>query len=76
MERRREGTKLENRDPPPSVSEELLGSKATRGSSAQDYRAGHLALSQPRRAAFQGQLLFHSMVGGGVISALPGDAGQ
>ena len=73
MERRREGTKLENRDPLPSVSEELLGSHWRQQHPG--LQGWHLASSQPGRAALQGQLLIRRMVGGGVISALPGTAG-
>lgn len=73
VERRREGTKLENRDPLPSVSEELLGSHWRQQHPG--LQGWHLASSQPGRVALQGQLLIRRMVGGGVISALPGTAG-
>ena len=65
--------KTRKQGPLPSVSEELLGSHWRQQHPG--LQGWHLASSQPGRAALQGQLLFCRMVGGGVISALPGTAG-
>ena len=74
VERRKEGTKLENRVP--SCFRGAAGKQSRLRQQCPGLQSWHLAPSQPGRAVLQGQLLFHSTVSGGVISAQPGDAGQ